>query len=386
MDKREFLRCLSAGLATAILPAAALAAAGGRPARLIATWRSTLQIGPQGAALGAAVQPTDYVGLLAPDWDAGRVDIVQALAVPDRVHGLLDDGERGFIAVAFRPGAWLLRVDADGQVARRVAMADEGVRTLDGHAVFDPAGRWLITTETDPRDDSGWISLRDRDTLKKEAEWRTQGVEPHQACFDPHGKLVVAHGGIRRAANDRKRDLDRMDSSLSRLDVASGELLGQWRLHDPRLSLRHLALGHAQAPNGMPLIGIAIEAEHDDPAKRKAAPVLAVWDGAELATPSHVPVARGYSSDIVAGPGGGFYLNGEFAHNVLLWHPARPAELTVVAELERSRSLAPWASGQGDGVLIGARKGIGRWHPSQPPKFMRWPFDMSVDIHWTAKG
>lgn len=386
MDKREFLRLLSAGLAAAILPAAARAAGDARPQRLIATWRSTLRLGPHGEALEAAPAPVDYVGLLEPDWAAGRVLIRQALAVPDRAHGLLDDGDAGFIAIAFRPGPWLMRVDADGRVVQRVVMAEEGGRTLDGHAVFDPSGQWLLTTETDPRDDSGWISVRDRHTLKKMAEWRTHGIEPHQACLDADGKLVIANGGIRRAANDRKRDIDRMESSLVRIDPANGELLGQWRLPDRRLSLRHLALGNDRAPNGKPLVGIAIEAEHDDPAKRVAAPVLAIWDGGELRTPTHVPAGRGYSSDIVAGPGGGFYLNGEFAHNVMLWHPGKPAELTVIAELARARSLAPWRADERDGVLIGARKGIARWHPTVASQFMRWPLDMSVDIHWTMKA
>ncbi len=383
MDKRTFLGLTSVSLAAAIFPSAAPAAAQERPQQIIATWRSLLRLDPRGEPLVASPEPTDYVGLLEPDWDARRVHIRQALAVPDRVHGLLDDGDAGFIAVAFRPGAWLLRVDPDGKVAQRIVMAEEGARTLDGHALFDPSGQWLITTETDPRDDQGWISIRDRRTLKKVAEWRSQGIEPHQACLDATGKLVIAHGGILRAAKDRKRDLERMESSLVRLDPATGELLGSWRLHDRRLSLRHLALGNERAPNGKPLIGIAIEAEHDDPARRAAAPVLAVWDGTELRTPTHVPVGKGYSSDIVAGPLGGFYLNGEFAHNVMLWHPARPADLTVIADLERARSLAPDESG--NGVVIGARKGIAHWHPTEKPKFMPWPLAMSVDIHWTNK-
>lgn len=383
MDKRAFLGLMSATLAASILPSAAFATAEHKPQRLIATWRSMLRLGARGEALEAAPQPTDYVGLLEPDWEVGQVHIRQALAVPDRVHGLLDDGEAGFIAVAFRPGAWLLRVDTAGRVAQRVAMADEGGRTLDGHALFDASGQWLFTTETDPKDDAGWISVRDRRTLKKAAEWRSGGIEPHQACLDAGGKLVIAHGGILRAEKDRKRDIDRMESSLVRLDPVTGELLGQWRLRDRRLSLRHLALGNDRAPNGKPLIGIAIEAEHDEPARRAAAPVLAIWDGKELTTPTHVPVGRGYSSDIIAGPGGGFYLNGEFAGNAMLWQPEKPAELAAIADLERARSLAPW---QGDGVLIGARKGIARWHPTAAPIVIRWPIDMSVDVHWTVKA
>lgn len=388
MDKRNFLGLMSSALAAALIPSRARAAlpAEGRAPRLIATWRSALRLGLQGEPLEAAGGPTDYVGILEPDWQAGRVIIRQALVVPDRVHGLLDDGADGFIAVAFRPGQWLMRVDGAGKIAQHRSMADEGNRTLDGHALFDPSGQWLFTTETDRQDSQGWIGVRDRRTLKKEAEWRTHGIEPHQACLDASGKLLVANGGILRAAGDRKRNLDQMDSSLVRLDPRNGSLLGQWRLPDPRLSLRHLALGTDLARNGKPLVGIAIEAEHDDPARRAAAPILAIWDGEELRTPSHVPVGKGYSSDIVAGHGGGFYLNAEFAGRVVRWLPAAPAELTVIAELERARSLATWQAAAGAGVLIGALKGIGRWHPTIAPQFMRWPLEMSVDIHWTPKG
>ena len=388
MDKRRFLGCLASAGFAALMPATVLGAT--KKPTLIATWRSAQRLASDGAVLGSesAGQALHYVGILEPDWDGNRIHIRQAVVMPDRVHGLLADPDGGFVAVAFRPGKWLIRVNAAGEVTHRVSMADEsGGRTLDGHAVVDPGQQWLITTETDPTNGQGWISVRDRVSLRKLAEWRTHGIEPHQACFDASGKLLVANGGILRAAGDRKRDLDAMDSSLVRLDVATGELLGQWRLNDKRLSLRHLALA-SMAPNasadGQPLVGIAIEAEHDDPGRRAAAPVLAIWDGRQLTTPTNVPAAKGYSSDIVAGPAGGFYLNGEFANKVMLWHPDAPSDLTVVADLQRARSLASWAPDGKRGVLIGAQNGMARWHPAQPPRFMRWPIDMAVDIHWTG--
>ena len=56
-----------------------------------------------------------------------------------------------------------------------------------------------------------------------------------------------------------KRDLHTLNSSLVRLDGDTGALLGRWRLHDPRLRLRHLA-GHP----GRKVLGIALQAEHHD--------------------------------------------------------------------------------------------------------------------------
>ncbi|MGB0129961.1 MAG: DUF1513 domain-containing protein, partial [Rhodocyclaceae bacterium] len=315
MDRRSFLGGLSACLATPLFPSLATAAPiAGSGAALIAAWRSPLRLSATGEEIEAG-PTTDYVGILAPDWDAGRVRVRQAIAVPNRVHGLLADPGGGFFAVAYRPGKWLMRVAADGTVGARIDMAAEGERTLEGHGVLSPDGQFLITTETRPESGEGWISVRDRRSLKKQAEWRTHGIEPHDARFDAAGRLIVANGGILRAPGDKKRDLDAMDSSLVRLDIASGELLGRWRLRDPRLSLRHLAVS-AGSGGGKPLAGVALQAEHDDAAKRAAAPILAVWDGERLEVPTHIPLGMGYCSDIVPGQDGGFYLNGERADRV----------------------------------------------------------------------
>lgn len=387
MNKREFLRCLPAGLTLALAPSLALAAQGSATPALIAAWRTALRLSPSGETL-AADAPTDYVGILAPDWEAGRIRIRQATAVPNRVHGLVADPDGGFVAVAYRPGKWLLRIDAAGQIAQRLEMGSESDgRTLDGHAVLSPDKQWLITTETDPKNDEGWISVRNPRTLRKEAQWRTHGIEPHEARWDAGGHLIVANGGIRRAPGDKKREIDRMDSSLVRIDIASGELLGQWRVPDRRLSLRHLAAASSAAPNGKPLVGVAMQAEHDDPAKRTAAPILAVWDGERLSIPSHMPVGNGYCSDIAPGPEGGFYLNGERANRVFRWSPAAPGELAVVAELERAGALAAWrpdSQSGADGVIIGSARGMARWHPAMAVNVLRWPVEMALDNHWTT--
>lgn len=385
MDRRTFLTAFSSALAASSLPWPVLAASTAQRPGLIAAWRTSARFERVGGAMESTGTgaPTDYVGVLEPDWQAGRVVIRHAVAVPNRVHGLVATPDGGFIAVAYRPGRWLLRMDAGGAPVTRLDLADEQTgRTFNGHGVLTPDGGWLITTETDPKDSAGWISVRDTRTLRKVAEWPSHGIEPHQACFDGNGHLVVANGGILRGASDRKRDLDQMDSSLVRLDMANGRQLGQWRLDDPRLSLRHLACAHGQPAAGGSMIGVAMQAEHDDPVRRAAAPVLAVLDGDRFAIPSHVPLARGYCGDIVAAPGGGFHLSGERSDRAYWWHPGQPAELTTIAELGRAGALAASpADGTGD-VFIAAARGMARWHRTQPPKALPWPVELAPDNHW----
>lgn len=94
-----------------------------------------------------------------------------------------------------------------------------------------------------------------------------------------------------------------MDSSIVRLDGHTGRLLGQWRLQDQRLSLRHLAW----APDDRTL-GIALQAEHDHSTAKDAAPVLALFDGTALRvmpTPERIAQSiHGYGGSMAATPAG----------------------------------------------------------------------------------
>lgn len=389
MNKRQFLRTTAGLLPLALYPRTLLAA--DMPLmpdslQLIAAWRSLHDLAADGSSRGAAAQgATDYVGILVPDWQAGVVHIRTAVAVSDRVHGLLPDRDGGFLVCANRPGPWLMRCAADGEVLARQVLEDEKRgRTLNGHAVFDPAGEWLYTTESETGSTLGWIAVRRRDTLRKEAEFSTRGIEPHELLFDAEGKLIVANGGILRAAGDRKRDLDRMDASLVRLDPRSGERLGQWWLKDKRLSLRHLALAAAPVANGRTLVGVALQAEHADPAERAAAPILAVWNGDSLAIPSRETVGAGYCGDIATGMDGGFYLSAERSHRVTRWHPAAPERLEVIAELNKAGALAELPLDGTHASLIGSPRGLGFWHPQRDPMLLRWPLEIAPDNHWVA--
>ncbi len=378
MNRQSFLRASAMGLAAVAIGgrswAAQSIANSASNHRLGGAWRRVV------AGTGAA---QDFVGVLALDWDNQKVRIQTEHAVPSRAHGVSAESSGGFLVVAARPGTWLRRLGADGEVLQHLDIqGDKAGRTLDGHIMVSADGQWLYTPETNLATGEGWISLRDVRTLAKQAEWRTHGRDPHQCLIDASGALLLVNGGIPRKADGTKTDLDQMNSSLVRLDGRTGELLGQWRLNDHRLSMRHMAW----SASNQPLLGIALQAEHDDAAQRHAAPVLAVWDGMKLFVPSRDRMAGGYAGDIAPGPGGGFVISGQRVGKGALWHPDAPEQLFSIAELKEMCALATPVStaqeGVQGGVLMGSERGVGYWHPRKDPRMMPWPMAMTLDNHW----
>lgn len=302
---------------------------------------------PAAATLAAAWQSDRAyrVGLLRPGDDG--LAVAAALDVPTRAHGLLAESSGHLLAVARRPGDWLLRWGRDG---RPVAWAwNQPDRAYNGHVLAGPDGRRLYTTETDLETGQGVIGVRDAASLEKIDEWPTHGMDPHELTWDPEGRLLVANGGIPTLPETGrlKIGLDRMDASLVRLDPRSGRLLGQWRLKDPRLSLRHVAwLG--------PVLGIALQAEHDDPARKAGAPVLALFDGERLRVAPAGRVLAGYGGD-VAGVGDVLAVSCPRAGGVAWWRadgsPAGFAPLEEACPLAASGDRL-WAGGRRDALLL----------------------------------
>lgn len=372
MNRSTFLRIATLGLGAMALSARVWAASPASTHRLGAAWRR----GVSGTGISTA---QDFVGVLAMDWDARQVRVQAEHAVPSRAHGLMAENGGGFLVVAARPGTWLRRLDSSGQVVLHHSVeAEHPARSLAGHVVASADGQWLYTTENDRSTGAGWVSVRNVRDFSKQAEWPSHGRDPHQCLVDASGALLVANGGIPRTIDGKKRDLEQMDSSLVRLDGGNGALLGQWRLDDPRLSLRHMAWS-GESPS---VLGIALQAEHDDPGHRTDAPVLAVWDGQRLSIPSRDMAAGGYAGDIAPGPGGGFVLSGQRVGRGVLWHPDAPRQLLTMAELQEVCALAvPEGSGR-NGVLMGATRGVALWHPGAASAMLPWPGAMTIDNHW----
>lgn len=90
----------------------------------------------------------------------------------------------GFVAVAVRPGTWIVRCDAQGQAVQWLRMDSESEgRTLDGHVSSSADGQWLYTAETSARSGQGWVSVRHSKTLRKVAQWRTYRVDHTNCCW-----------------------------------------------------------------------------------------------------------------------------------------------------------------------------------------------------------
>jgi len=364
-QRRHFLQQLGAVLGAGALPALARAAGQTRPLRVGGGWRMN--------------EREWQIGALSVDWTQGRVSTEFAVTTPTLPHGIWPEAGGGFLAVATRPGSWMLRVDAQGQLMHRITSADEGdARTFDGHVIASHDGRWLFTGETDRNTGAGWVSVRDARDLRKVAEHRTHGIDPHQILVDADGRLVVANGGILRTPTGAKRALERMDPKLVLMNPDNGEKLGEWSLRDKRLAPHHIAWNRPLA-GGPQLLGVGLQAEHDDRAQRRDAPILAVWDGNELTTPSHM-VADGYAGDVAAGPNGGFVLTAQFADRIVLWQPHEADRLMTIGKVQNACGL--WPLADAPGVAIGGGLGLGRWHPTEAAHMLRWPPGMAAGNHW----
>jgi hypothetical protein len=306
----------------------------------------------------------------------GGVRVHAYIELPTRAHGLALEADGSVLVAARRPGDWLLRWHPANKTAQWHWVDDD--RRLNGHVLCAPdsGGQGAVwTTETDQADARGLIGLRDARTLAKTAEWPTHGMDPHAMLVLPErvgavpaGALLVANGGIPTQSETGRshRDLSRMDPSLVALDPRSGRLLGQWRLADPRLSIRHLAFDPVSRQ-----VGIALQAEHDHEAARRDAPLLGIWNARGLEAAPPMPQAMGYGGDVCARPDGGFFVSATRAHAVL----ATDAEGRVVDRiaLRDAGALAAhgtrwWGAGSQAAMVAG--------------QALAAPATLRLDNHW----
>ena len=280
-------------------------------------------IRPRPDRLLAAWQRSDTHGVGVLELGDRQAAIRHQLSVPTRAHGLLAEAGGSVLAVARRPGDWLLRWHPLS--GRTQWHWIGGERRFNGHVIDEPPGRYLWTTETDLDTAQGRLVRRGARSLDVLDAWTTQGMDPHELLALPRpsaqlpaGSVLVANGGIPTLPETgrARRAPERMDASLVALDPMDGRVLGQWRAADPFLSLRHLAWDPVSG-----LLGIALQAEHSDPSARAAAPVLAVFDGRELRLAQGQPVMAGYGGDICALPGGGFAVSCPRADTIALFGP-----------------------------------------------------------------
>jgi hypothetical protein len=231
-----------------------------------------------------------------------------------------------------------------------------------------------LTTEVDLETNQGLLVLRDKRSLETVAEWPTHGIDPHLVLAEPEGTLLVANGGVPTLPESGRVKLARtgMDSSLVQLQAGTGALLGQWRLDDPRLSIRHLAR-HASG-----VVGISLQAEHEDAPARAQAPLLALFDGRQLRLSAEAPhTLAGYGGDILATPEG-FALAATRANLLTRWSAQGAWQgshaLQEACPLALWRSQELWAGGRAQALQAQG--------PSAP--WVHDTRDLRLDNHWVA--
>jgi hypothetical protein len=208
----------------------------------------------------------DYIGMWRPGSAARGVEL------PFRAHQILMDPLRqnSVIAIARRPGEFLARVDLDAMRVTRLKLIDAQFVT-NGHAVFLAESDTLLVTENDAMTGDGWLGIYDTESLENRGRYPTFGIGPHALLREPNGSLLIANGGVLTMAQTGRTRLNAhsIDASLVRLEF-SGRRLGQWRLANPHLSIRHLA----RASDGT--VGVALQNESPEPDEH--APVFAWFD------------------------------------------------------------------------------------------------------------
>lgn len=184
--------------------------------------------------------------------------------VPVRAHGCAVDplDPQRMLFFARRPGTQAFELRRDSLHVRAIFETGPG-RHLAGHGAFSPAGDLLFVPEHDYDKVRGVVTVRDAHDFRILREIDTQGIDPHEVAWLPDGRtLLVANGGIMTHPRSfrRKLNIPTMDPSLCAIDANSGECVGQWRLPDHLLSIRHLAL----ASDGSAATGLQYEGQPDD--------------------------------------------------------------------------------------------------------------------------
>lgn len=180
-----------------------------------------------------------YIASLRPEGSIGF-----QIPVPLRAHDscATPDRTRAFF-FSRRPGHLLFVVNLqDGRLIQTLE-ASPG-RHFYGHGVVSADGQWLFATEQAYESGQGLIGIyRLGDTVKREGEIPSHGMDPHELQWLSDGKtLVVANGGIRThpAQNRENLNPDTMVPSLSYVRVNDGALLESHTPPHHQMSLHHL--------------------------------------------------------------------------------------------------------------------------------------------------
>lgn len=242
LDRRRFLQGVALG---ALLPGCASSTRGEASPLVGRYWLS---------ACGA--DPSTY-GLAA----LGEEGDARLVKTDFRGHDVTMHPRWPGVVVLFgrRPAATSAIVDLSSQEVVTLVAAHAGC-AFQGHGFFTSDGEQLITVEADTQSGQGKLVLRDPDSFSVQRVIDTWGIGPHEVQLMPDGAtVVVASGGLltRPETGREVLNLATMDSSLSYVDLESGELVEQWRVASSKSSIRHLDV----APDGTVAFGVQVQRE-----------------------------------------------------------------------------------------------------------------------------
>ena len=116
-----------------------------------------------------------------------------------------------------------------------------------GHGCFSLDGKQLYVSENHVATAEGVIGVYNASNLKRIGELPGYGIGPHDIRMLPDDStLVIASGGIETHPSSGKRELNinSMESALIYIDRFTGRQVNQFLIPTPRLSIRHLDVGH----------------------------------------------------------------------------------------------------------------------------------------------
>lgn len=235
-------------------------------------------------------------------------------AVEFRGHGGSQHPLRPTSAVMYarRHGTQGIEMDLlTGRVVKRFQAPKD--HYFYGHGCFSADGKVMFTTEYNQKTKQGLIGVRDADTYQLLGQFNAHGVEPRDLRLMPDGRtLVVANGGILSLIDDDRDDgklklnLDTMVTSLSYIDSHTGQLIDDFRLPDPKASIRHLDI----ADDGT--VAIAIQYQREAVSHNNVVPLGAI----------HKP---GKSLTLIEQPQKVLRALNDYVGNVVIHQPSRVA-------------------------------------------------------------
>ncbi len=195
---------------------------------------------------------------------SAKGELVFQIPVPQRVHDIVYlKAKNRAVFVARRPGNHLYVVDLNSNLLVETVTGAPG-RHFYGHGVVSNDQQWLYVTENDFNHNLGKVGVyRIGDTLKKETEFASHGIGPHQLTLESKGDiLVIANGGLQTHPESGRKvlNLDSMAPNLSYLSLSTGALLDQVTPPNHLMSIRHLDI----ASNDRVVAGIQYQGQLTD--------------------------------------------------------------------------------------------------------------------------